>query len=630
MKKYFLFLMPAFVCLWTQHVNAQKTGNFEETVLFNSENRTLACYVPQDYDSTAQYQLIIALHGLGDNAANYRNALINSLKWQDIFLNTIIVCPDGGSDQNKDFYTPDGDEAIIQKAIDFASNNYTIDPAKIVLQGFSMGGRAALKFGLENTAKFKGLILNTPAVQGIADANNNPALNFGFDYSKASEIPIFLCFGGEDLIYVDVLDLLINKLIENNAILYHEKVVSLAHQIAGSNTMNKAQSFIDEPASAGTDLDVHRIIMENYACSASLTPSILFRNTGKNILQTIEFTYGTGGNATTYTWNGALDPFEHALIQLPAVTTGSGLQTLSVTSSNVNNGETEITTLNNTAELQVFVAETALTLPYAESFEGNIDAWTNAKTYHFGEWYVDSEVASDGSNSISNFNSIFIFYNTGYEEHIRSPKLDLSSSDAPSMSFDVAYNFTKYTPPYFTADVLFADTLIVSVSTDCGQTFTELFKKGGKELATVKEPILNPLNVQSGFFNPKSDEWRREAINLSAYKASNEAIIQFTYKSALGGNIYIDNVKFDRALGTESKAAQSNVSIFPNPANSNVFIEFGSEQSIQIYDALGKLVYTGTAKKQLELNVQNWVSGVYHVRLQNDGAGTSHKFIVAH
>lgn len=96
---------------------------------------------------------MVCLHGLGDNKQQYRNSLINTLKWPTLFPNTIFICPDGGDDKNKDFYQPAGDEAFILAALNYGLNNYTINPNKILLQGFSLGGRSALKFALDNPEK---------------------------------------------------------------------------------------------------------------------------------------------------------------------------------------------------------------------------------------------------------------------------------------------------------------------------------------------------------------------------------------------------------------------------------------------------------------------------------------------
>jgi poly(3-hydroxybutyrate) depolymerase len=108
-------LLLALLAIFSTRSQAQKTGSFTDTVLFNGGDRILSCYVPPAYDSTVKYQLMVCLHGMGDNSNNYRNALISSLNWKTVFPFTIFICPSGGSDANGDFSTPPGDEEIIKK-----------------------------------------------------------------------------------------------------------------------------------------------------------------------------------------------------------------------------------------------------------------------------------------------------------------------------------------------------------------------------------------------------------------------------------------------------------------------------------------------------------------------------------
>src|SRR4051812_47149331 len=165
--KYFLQTLIMLVILsFGGKTFAQTTGSFDTSITFMSSSRQLSLYVPTTYNSATKYRLMVCLHGLGDNSANYRNALINSLSWNTAMPNTIFVCPEAET-VNSDYYSTAGSEAIIQQSITVAMSRYQIDTANVILQGFSLGGRAALRYGLDNYSVFKGLLLNTPAVQGV-------------------------------------------------------------------------------------------------------------------------------------------------------------------------------------------------------------------------------------------------------------------------------------------------------------------------------------------------------------------------------------------------------------------------------------------------------------------------------
>ena len=57
----------------------------------------------------------------------------------------------------------------------------------------------------------------------------------------------------------------------------------------------------------------------------------------------------------------------------------------------------------------------------------------------------------------------------------------------------------------------YSDTLIVAYSTDCGQSFYLLYKKGGLDLDTKGNGYIS----NNAGFSPTSNEWRTETIDLS-------------------------------------------------------------------------------------------------------------------
>ena len=183
---------------------SNQTGSFNTSINFLGASRQIGLYVPGNYDSTKSYSLMVCLHGLGDTYTNYRDALI-SLSFASTFPNTIFVCPEAASNVS-DFTLPAGNEAIINECIKYARNNYNIDTTNIILQGFSLGGRAALKYGLENYSEFKGLLLNTPAIQGVKEAMNKNISGYTFKFENASKIPIFISHGVDDILYTNPID----------------------------------------------------------------------------------------------------------------------------------------------------------------------------------------------------------------------------------------------------------------------------------------------------------------------------------------------------------------------------------------------------------------------------------------
>ena len=67
------------------------------------------------------------------------------------------------------------------------------------------------------------------------------------------------------------------------------------------------------------------------------------------------------------------------------------------------------------------------------------------------------------------------------------------------------------------------------------------------------------------------------------------------------------------------------VMIFPNPVTSTLTINLNTKSTLQVFDAVGKLVVETGEVLSWVLNVSDWEKGLYTVQTQ---AGKTHKFIV--
>ncbi|HEY0731955.1 MAG TPA: choice-of-anchor J domain-containing protein, partial [Chitinophagaceae bacterium] len=135
-------------------------------------------------------------------------------------------------------------------------------------------------------------------------------------------------------------------------------------------------------------------------------------------------------------------------------------------------------------------------------------------------------VRTPGRNSaraafIDNYN----FDNVGQVDDLRPPALNTTNADSMFMAFDVAYK-------YYSASLV--DTLSVLVSTDCGNTFTSVYKKWGTQLGTAST---------ANFISPTDADWRRERIAVSS-NVLNTGSVVFAIRNSngYGNNIFIDNV----------------------------------------------------------------------------------------
>ena len=482
MKPIFIFfrllaLHVLFLCV-THQSYGQHTGSYDTTIAFMGSNRSVSVYVPSNYRGATKYRLMVCLHGLGDVTSNYRNALINSLAWGSNFPNTIFVCPEAVSN-TADFFQGDTAGSIVQASIDFAEKLYHVDSQNIILQGFSLGGRAALRYGLRHYAEFKGLLLNTPAIQGVKNALNKQSY-YKFDYQNASKIPIYITHGGQDIAYQSPIDSAVAMMVLNDGKVKKYEFPSMGHSIPNFSGMSNCIAFFDSSAaSQGAVASVERIYAPLRTCASSFTPNILIRNMGKDTLKAASIDYIYNGSKNTYYWKGSLPAFMHQVVTLPAINSATDIQSLviNITSNTVSESAAKLT---DTSYIQY--SATGSKLPVFEGFENNFpeNGWlsTSAGDY-FSGFGIFNSVGKYSQNSYADGNTIFVFDNTEMHDDIYSPALDLSTETKAYLHFDEAFNYDKYTANVLGRDSIFADTLQIFVSMDCGSHWKSIYKKGG-------------------------------------------------------------------------------------------------------------------------------------------------------
>jgi hypothetical protein len=174
--------------------------------------------------------------------------------------------------------------------------------------------------------------------------------------------------------------------------------------------------------------------------------------------------------------------------------------------------------------------------------------------------------------------------------------------------------------------------LEVLISTDCGNSFTTLYKKGGADLATFSQPIINPLSINDDFTNPADSNWRTEYIDLGNYASSTGATLIFRYISALGGCINIDNVRVSNALSVSNINQERTIAVYPNPANNRIYITPANNiNQIEMIDAAGRVALSYQNEnhdEKIMLNTSRVAEGLYVLRLTGNNYTTKRKVLI--
>lgn len=166
---------------------------------FETRARTYRVYVPTIYDASKPASMVLTLHGLGDNIANFSQIGMNSIADT---ANIIVVVPQAlpdvlaGAAWNSGAgyfgYYPNAtinDVVFLSALIDTVSANYAIDPNKVFSCGFSMGGFMTERLACELNDKVKAFASVAGTFgQGLPPCTPNRAVSVAHFHGTADTV----------------------------------------------------------------------------------------------------------------------------------------------------------------------------------------------------------------------------------------------------------------------------------------------------------------------------------------------------------------------------------------------------------------------------------------------------------
>lgn len=188
------------------------------------------------------------------------------------------------------------------------------------------------------------------------------------------------------------------------------------------------------------------------------------------------------------------------------------------------------------------------------------------------------------------------------------PPMQPGNAARPLLQFQMAYAPRTGT---------FRDSLTISVSWDCGQTYLPVYATGGDSMRTFQG--LNPS---------APEHWRSVAVDHPALQpmgANTAVYLKFTSKNDFGGNLYITNISYlDQGMSLYHLLTAPHFQVYPNPADE--MLHFDCSAAIQrfiITDMLGRKIteiWPVVNPYKGEMNISNLASGTYTVTaLTNQG-----------
>lgn len=287
----------------------------------------------------------------------------------------------------------------------------------------------------------------------------------------------------------------------------------------------------------------------------NITPVVVLRNNGTNALTSATISYVlNGGSPVNYSWTGNLGSGASTNVSLSSFTVGAGSHTITITVSNPNGGSDMNTSNDSQTRNFTVVNPTGVSLPFTEGFENATfppTGWVNENPNNNSgsALWVRTTAASGFGNSTASAridHASPTSSTAGQVDNLITPYLNLTTASNPQLTFSVAnarYNATYY------------DSLIVSITTDCGATWVRLASYGNN---TGSSPLATAPDITSAFV-PTASQWATKTISLNAYSSQSAVRIRFQLRSGWGNVTYLDDINIS-AASTTPPTASFNVS----------------------------------------------------------------------
>ncbi len=346
--------------------------------------------------------------------------------------------------------------------------------------------------------------------------------------------------------------------------------------------------------------------------------------------ESISFTDQSYNSVNGWSWTFTGGSPSSSTSQNPVVSYAqAGLYTVTLTATDGGNSQTE------TKTQFIRVLPSATTIPYHEGFEGyssisNLSHWELYNPNNNNGFELESSFGHSGSKCVrlNNYGE-----DAGNFDELASGNIDLSvvpSSGSVTLSFRYAYR-KKTSSTY--------EYLKVFISPDCGESWVQRKTLGGSSLSSLTSN--NPNWAPSS-----QNDWTTvHMINVTSNYFTSNFRMKFKFESNEGNNFYLDDINLYEGSPSntivvgvnENSESFNNVSLFPNPTDSEINISFdmllSSQMSVELTDLQGKVIQKSIIEAKeggnlVILPVESLSSGSYFAVLNLNGQKSTYKFVV--
>lgn len=267
------------------------------------------------------------------------------------------------------------------------------------------------------------------------------------------------------------------------------------------------------------------LVTNNNRCTTTGAPTASFTANPTSICtgQSVTFTNSSSGNPTSYSWTFTGGTPSTSTATNPTVTYNTaGTYTVSLTATNTNGS-------NTSTQTNLITVAGANALPLTEAFSGTTfppTGWSLINSDQSTTW-VRTTSAGNGTPTASAYVNNYAYDASGQQDWLITPSYNFTGVSNGRIKWDYSH------APYNQSG--YVDSLEVLYSTNCGTTWTSLWKKGGTALGTATASGNN-------FVPSSSSQWKTDSASLASLNGQSNVRFAFKNVTDYGNNIFLDNV----------------------------------------------------------------------------------------
>jgi hypothetical protein len=383
------------------------------------------------------------------------------------------------------------------------------------------------------------------------------------------------------------------------------------------------------PNYAGID-KIRTFDIQPFTCDTMLSGLKAFiKNLGTLPLTSFNLLYAVDAHPfDTLSWMGSIAPDSLVSVNLPAISLGSdGKHSILLKVIRPNDFHVADSYANQ------FAATVEL---HTQPDEPPVHEYFNQPGFPYKGWYVHnpnrdnntwrqySALTYPGNYKLSALLLRSFTMMTGTINEFFLPELAVHSMSSMTLYFDVSHVMTGGAP----------DTLTVLISDNCGETWQEVYRKRGDELAWTSIPW--PEWIGDLLDSTDASGWKRQTITLQGYQQNSTLLIKFRYHKANGNNVYIRNVYAGPHVGIIESGKQ-NLIVYPNPASGLVRVKLtgtATSGSVSLIDYTGRVIFCNLPingdSEFVTPDLSSCAEGIYLIHVKTNLGTLSRKIVLSH